>query len=245
MRSGRSATASTSPRAFLSVAGRSSSSTASAGTTAVGSNIASSFLADGFSASLSGFYYRTEGIRENNDLRRRGLDAITQFGITRAASVLMEYRFTDRNSGDTTLRFFPESFSSLLASEEERRQYRVGGRFEVAPGATLVAQWTRETAHPSDDQGPVATFAVTQGDLGEAAGYFNGNGWAAFAGAGYFITHIEAFDRVFDLRFRPRTASFGTATLISTEPGRLGPRSRSRRRSATTISRARSSTASG
>jgi outer membrane receptor protein involved in Fe transport len=136
------------------------------------------------------FYYRTRGIRPNNQLRRRVEDVLIQPALSDRASVLAEFRHSDLDSGDTSLLFDPNNFAALAHTTEDRRQYRLGGRFDVTPGVTVVGVWTREHLAGITDTGQdFAIRSINSGDFGEAATYFARNGLSVAVGGGYFLGH--------------------------------------------------------
>jgi tetratricopeptide (TPR) repeat protein len=130
-----------------------------------GDNFVLSGIHDKFSFSVGQFYYRTEGIRPNNDLRRDIENALVQVALSDRASLFAEYRHSGLKSGDLNLGFYEYDFDPYSRWIIDARQYRLGGRFDVAPGLTFVGVWTREDRNDSID--PLA--AETHGDFGEGA----------------------------------------------------------------------------
>ncbi len=108
--------------------------------------IGGTLLANGLYRNLSGsigqFYSRTDGIHANGDLRRRITDIILQPALAENASLLAEYRYSDFDAGDFQNRFNLSNFDPLQRQTDRTRQYRLGGRFDAAPGVTLVGVWT-------------------------------------------------------------------------------------------------------
>ena len=153
-----------------------------------GDNFVLSGIHDRFSFSVGQFYYRTEGIRDNNQLQRNIENALVQVALSDRASLFAEYRQSKLTSGDVGFFFDPSNFSTLSTVTEESSQYRLGGRFDVAPGFMLVGVWTRQDFASGLD---IAGFdfsldTETRGDLGEIALYVSRPQFSIVAGAGYF-----------------------------------------------------------
>jgi hypothetical protein len=137
-----------------------------------GDNLVLSGIHDNLSFSAGQFYYRTEGIRPNNQLRRSIENVLVQTAISDRFSLLAEYRHSANDSGDTNLLFDRTNFSAAAMRSSDLSQYRVGGRFDVQPGVTVVGVWTREHLTELDDTGQdFSASGTTNGDFGEAAIY--------------------------------------------------------------------------
>ena len=155
-----------------------------------GDNLVAYGVRQNLSFSAGQFVYRTAGIRANNRLDRDIQDVLFQPALSDSVSVLAEFRHSDLGGGDTNLLFDPNNFSASAHQTEDFRQYRLGGRYDVAPGLTLVGVWTREHLNSIDDTGhDFAIRSVTDGDFGEAAAYLSGRFVNAVAGGGYFYGH--------------------------------------------------------
>lgn len=149
--------------------------------------LGSTLLANGLYRNLSGsigqFYSRTDGNHANGDLRRRITDLIFQPAVSDQASLLAEFRYSDFNAGDFQNRFNLANFNPNERQTDNDREYRLGGHFDAAPGATFVGVWTRGNTAALTDFGPF--FAAHQsfnGDTGEAAAYLTGDRFNIIAG---------------------------------------------------------------
>ena len=150
----------------------------------VGGNLVASGLYRNLSASAGQFYYRTSGIRDNNSFRRRDSDVLAQSALTERASLLGEFRYSDLDAGDPTLRFDPTNFDPGARQRSQSRQYRLGGRVDLTPAVTIVGVWTGENLHQFQQTGGGPTVrSVADGDFGETAAYLSGSrstwSWAA------------------------------------------------------------------
>jgi tetratricopeptide (TPR) repeat protein len=153
-----------------------------------GENLAVNGIHQNLSGGAGQFYYRTEGIRPNNQLRRDIETALFQGAVSGRLSVLAEFRHSALTSGDTQLLFDPENFSTISRNTAERTQYRLGGRFETNPGLTLVAVWTHEHRTGALTQPAIAFDLSTKadGDFAEGAVYVSRQAFNVVLGGGYF-----------------------------------------------------------
>ena len=103
-----------------------------------GDEITASALYDRYSLSLSQFYYRTDGFRENADQKRSIYDAFGQVMITPSTSVLAEARYTDERMGDPRLRFDPANYNPFLKQTYFGPLYRLGVHHNFAPGSDVI-----------------------------------------------------------------------------------------------------------
>ncbi len=111
----------------------------------------------------------------NNQLHRNIENALVQVALSDRASLFAEYRHSELKSGDVRLPFYSENFNPSASETENSSQYRLGGRFDVAPGLTLVGVWTRQDATAATDipAYELATNIEGSGDFGEAALYLS------------------------------------------------------------------------
>ncbi|WP_231716232.1 tetratricopeptide repeat protein [Desulfosarcina alkanivorans] len=94
-----------------------------------GDEIVQSGVSGRFSYSLGQFHHETDGFRENNDRNTNLYNAFTQVSLTPEASLLAEYRLSDSERGDLSLRFEPEAFDTFYRQETDRQSFRLGGRY--------------------------------------------------------------------------------------------------------------------
>lgn len=142
------------------------------------------------SFSAGQFAYRTAGIRANDRLDRDIQDVFFQPALSDNVSVLAEFRHSNFAGGDTSMLFDPSNFNSNEHQTDNLTQYRLGGRYDIAPGVTLAGVWTRENLSALTDTGQ--NFAIRErsdGDFGEAAAYWSARLFNAVAGGGYFYGH--------------------------------------------------------
>ena len=151
-----------------------------------GENLVLSGIQDNFSVGAGQFYYRTEGIRPNNQLRRDIENGLVQVALSDRISLLAEFRHSALNAGDTGLRFDPNNFDPTFRQSDDHTHYRLGGRLDVASGVTFVGVWTRE--HLTAVVGGL-DFSVNgkeNGDELEGALYLTGQAFNVIAGGGYY-----------------------------------------------------------
>ena len=157
-----------------------------------GENLVVSGIWQNFSFSVGQFSYRTDGIRDNNQLERNIENALVQVALSDRASLFAEYRHSGLDQGDIDFLFDARSFNPYVRETDDSSQYRLGGRFDVAPGLTLVGVWTRQdfthlnTEQPAFD---ISFNTEVNGDLAEAAIYLSRARFNVIAGGGYSDTH--------------------------------------------------------
>ena len=157
-----------------------------------GENFVLSGIHDNFSFSVGQFYYRTDGIRDNNQLQRNIENALVQVALSDRASLLVEYRHSALDQGDIDLLFDARSINPYVRESDDISQYRLGGRFDVAPGFTLVGVWTRQDQTHQNTEQPKYDILFDReetGDLFEAAAYVSRPRFNLIAGAAYFDSH--------------------------------------------------------
>jgi predicted Zn-dependent protease len=172
---------------------------------AAGGTLLANGLYRNLSMSLGQFYSRTDGIHENGDLRRRISDFIFQPALSDQASLLAEYRYSDFNAGDFQNRFNLANFDPSERQNENTRQYRLGGRFDAAPGVTFVGVWTQGNADTLSSFGPPDVQQDhLDANMGEGAVYLTGKGIKVIAGGGA----LSALDQFYEpLSSNPSTVT--------------------------------------
>ena len=179
-----------------------------------GGNLVVSGIQDRFSFSAGQFYYRTEGIRPNDGLRRDIENVFVQAALSDRASIFGEFRHSGFTGGDNRQLFDPDNFSPTDSNITNTDQYRVGGRFDAAPGVILAGVWTRENL--SGDLHLFDGFIVDAnkelGDLAEAAAYIAAQRFDAVAGASYFTS--DTTDNI-TVDGDPEPASYGHVSHLT------------------------------
>jgi tetratricopeptide (TPR) repeat protein len=174
----------------------------------IGGTLLASGLYQNLSGSIGQFYSRTDGIHANGDLRRRISDLIFQPALSDQASLFAEYRFSDFDAGDFQNRFNLANFNPVERQTDDTRQYRLGGRFDAAPGVTFVGAWTGDNAHVLTNEGP--SFSLPEhvdANTGEAAAYLTGHRFNIVLGGSAFSGRDQLSPLV-----------FGNALPITTAP---------------------------
>lgn len=167
-----------------------------------GENFVLTGIYQNFSASIGQFFYRTDGFRPNNQLRRDVENALVQVALSDRVSLLAEYRHSSFDAGDINLFFDPNSFALTEQQSEDVSRYRIGGRIAVAPGITVVGAWTRQSLTGKSDNGiGFAVDATINGDFSEVAAYFSRPQLNIVAGGGYFDGRDEAVATFFGTTF--------------------------------------------
>lgn len=95
-----------------------------------------------FSFSLGQNYFKTDGVRENNDLRDNIFDAYVQYELFPRTSIQAEYRYRDNKRGDTELLFWENNISKELRQEEDRNHFRLGFHQSLSPQSNLIGNFS-------------------------------------------------------------------------------------------------------
>jgi Flp pilus assembly protein TadD len=109
------------------------------------------------SYSLGQLHFETDGVRPNNDFELDVYNAFAQAAISPEASVQLELRHEETESGDVLLHFDPDA--ELLFDREhiEEQSARVGGRYSPRPGHDIIAS----LVYASVDERPVGGFSTS------------------------------------------------------------------------------------
>jgi Tfp pilus assembly protein PilF len=92
-----------------------------------------------FSAGYSGF--KTNGFRENNQQDDQIANAFVQAELSPSTSIQGEVRYRNLESGDLTLRFDEDDFSTLQTELTDGTSARVGLRQDFGPSVTLLVSY--------------------------------------------------------------------------------------------------------
>jgi tetratricopeptide (TPR) repeat protein len=93
------------------------------------------------SFSVGQFHYDTDGYRENNEQDRDIYNAFVQAQLSTQTSVQAEFRSDDTVTGDLTLLFDPENFSTDQTVREESTVTRVGVRHAFTPASQIIGSF--------------------------------------------------------------------------------------------------------
>ncbi|HEY6001163.1 MAG TPA: FecR domain-containing protein [bacterium] len=128
-----------------------------------GEEVVVSGLYDTVSVSAGQYHYRTDGFRENDDLKDDLYDVFAQWSPTPRTSLQAEFRSRDSEFGDRMLNFYPDVFSRGLRQEPEYSLLRVGGHQQFAPGSDLIASFMyKDSNYPATVADPgVSLFETT------------------------------------------------------------------------------------
>ena len=132
-----------------------------------GDEVTVSAVYDRFSVSLSQFYYKTDGYRENADQHKELYDFFGQWMLTPSTTLLAEARYMDSKIGDIWQRFDPSNYSASERLYDHGPTYRFGARHNFAPGSDLIGHVTFSTFQGGDNN---PSFAGLDGE---------GNSWTS------------------------------------------------------------------
>ena len=104
----------------------------------LGDELSHSAVWNKLSYSLGQYYYRTDGIRDNNDREKTIYSGYIQGMLSPRTSLLAEFRYRDDTFGDTTLAFEPGDYSPSIRQADRLKSLRVGMRHDFQPNSTLL-----------------------------------------------------------------------------------------------------------
>jgi tetratricopeptide (TPR) repeat protein len=169
----------------------------------LGDDLAIGVVHDRLSVSLGQSHYRTDGFRDNNDLRRSIWNAFAQFSLTPDTSVQLEVLHSDFEHGDLLMRFDPDNFSDTLRQEERTSFMRGGLRHSFAPGSDLIASVIHHWGDFTTSAPPFLTIVSdVEGWQGELQHLWRRDRFSLVSGLGY--SRVHAIDTI---------TFFGTPTL--------------------------------
>jgi len=131
------------------------------GNDSFGDEIVQSGLWGRLSYSLGQFHYETDGFRENNDQDQDIYNVFTQVALSHKTNVQAEYRYTDTETGDLGIRFWP-NVNLNLRQEERTKSIRLGFHHSFTPQSDLIASFI----HRSADRDSVYIGEITSDDDG-------------------------------------------------------------------------------
>jgi len=97
-----------------------------------------SMLYDRYSLSAGAFGYRTDGWRDNNDIRQDVQDVYFQTAITPQLNAQVEFRRRHSDEGDLRFNFDPDFFVEDLHRETDQDTYRAGLRYSPLPSSDFL-----------------------------------------------------------------------------------------------------------
>jgi tetratricopeptide (TPR) repeat protein len=144
---------------------------------------------DRYSMSLGQLYYKTDGFRVNNDLKKEIYNLFAQASLTYQTSVQAELRYTDDRNGDLPLRFNPALTDETLRSGAYASSVRLGLRHSFTPNSDLLVSLSYRDAHYNDtssDEFFNYDFPQQEnGYMGEIQYLFRSDRFRAIVGGGY------------------------------------------------------------
>lgn len=103
-----------------------------------GNEVTLNALYDRYSMSLGQFYYRTDGFRNNNDLKKEMYNLFASGEPDLSDERAGGRRYTDERYGDRSLRFNPDLTDETLRTTARTRYARFGFRHPFAPGSDIL-----------------------------------------------------------------------------------------------------------
>lgn len=172
-----------------------------------------------WSFSLGGYHFETDGFRDNNDLDQEIASAFVQYQFSPSTSLLVEARYTDRESGDLALRFDPANYIAELRQTERSDTLRVGLGHALTPRARLLALVGWQSADVGAAIGSsFATDLDLDGYSAELQYQWRGEAWRLVAGLRQVDRELDTRTRlVISLPFPPFTSEDTSSDSLRTE----------------------------
>jgi Tfp pilus assembly protein PilF len=95
-------------------------------------------LYDRLSLSAGGYYYDTDGFRDNNDLNHKIYNLYGQVAITPAVNVQVEFGNRDTDRGDLAMKFDPDDFDPTFRRSLDGNSARIGARISPTTGSDIL-----------------------------------------------------------------------------------------------------------
>jgi tetratricopeptide (TPR) repeat protein len=154
------------------------------------------------SYSIGQFHYETDGFRKNNDQDQDIYNAFGQVNINSKTTIQGELRYKDFESGDLSIRFYPNDIALRQREEDKFRSGRFGFHHAFTPNSEVIGSFITGSEEPEvTDRPNVAIpfpplgFAELQkvglagdrdGCIGEIQHLFQLDKFHLISGAGYF-----------------------------------------------------------
>ena len=154
-----------------------------------GDEVTLNALYDRYSMSLGQLYYRTDGFRNNNDLKKEIYDLFAQVSLTYQTSVQAEVKYMDEKSGDLPLRFNPALTDETLRDSTYASSVRLGLRHSFTPNSDLLVSLSyRYANYDSTFSDAFFNYGMPQkenGYMGELQYLYRSDRFRAVTGGGY------------------------------------------------------------
>ena len=159
----------------------------------LGDELVQSTVWNKFSYSLGQYYYRSDGIRENNDQQRRLYNGYVQGMISPKTSWMAELRYKKDDFGDLQILFDPTEYYPNSRQSEERKSARIGLRHDLKPNSTILGTaiiGNNEGVGTGFDEGDfsVDISGETDSVMGEVLHIYNCGRFRLQSGAGYIYS---------------------------------------------------------
>jgi tetratricopeptide (TPR) repeat protein len=153
------------------------------------------------SFSIGQFHGETDGFRENNDQKQNIYNMFAQASLSHKTSIQVEYRNTDKKTGDLTRLFDPDNFLTNQRIERDTESFRFGFHHAFSPNSDLIASIIYQDADSNQRSLrpiPGAPLEISNQTDTEIDGYtaetqyqFRHDRFNIIAGLGYFDADRE------------------------------------------------------
>lgn len=173
-----------------------------------------------FSYSLGQFHYKTDGFRENDDVRHDIYNVFAQGSVTDKLDIQLEYRHRETDQGDPRL-LFDSSFDPSERRGLNQDTFRLGMHLAESPRSDFVASVIQSDRKTSLDQTVPDAALFTEGTRQRGTDtqgeyLFRGDGFDLVAGGGYSRINTDTHS-LFEL-FPDACLIFGPPCVIPDAP---------------------------
>lgn len=149
----------------------------------------------GFSLSVGGFHYETDGYHPNNDVDHGVVDAVTTVALNDWLSLFGEYRWRNTESGDRSIVFDPASLSNVRIGFE-REVARVGFHAAPAVGQDVLGLFSHATLDTTTSEflSPFTTTSDTGEAIDEGQVQYIGEVGSGHLQLGGSLSHVDGHE---------------------------------------------------
>lgn len=154
--------------------------------------------------------FDTKGFRDNADFERSQVNAVVQTALTADTQVQVEWRVSDADQGDTSLRFNPDDYSSTLRQGNEFSVSRLGWAQHFSPDSFWLGSVSRRDESVIESETQAGTLRALDTERTAYAFEF------LFAWRGDASHHRLGMGRLFDMNDGASTVTDPLAVVTRT-----------------------------
>jgi tetratricopeptide (TPR) repeat protein len=159
--------------------------------------LVATLLDRGFSLSVGGYHYETDGFHENNDVNHDVADAVATLSITPVLDLFGEYRHRKTDAGDRRVLFDLNELSDTLRVDFERDVYRVGFHAMPSPNEDILglASYGTLNTGSSEEVFPFTSITDTRETIKEGQFQYINQLGAHILQIGGSVSHVDGDEK--------------------------------------------------